>query len=339
MDTNHLEGDTSFLQELAFSQQTTRVLCAALQNHNSNTFQSNLSNEIHQLINTIPNNSTSIDSTTAQETLIYATARRKRRKEEKKLRKPLIRTIHHLACTGGTVISKCLASMPDVTLVSEVNPFNRSGNIFQFQPTNPLLLFERNHRDLSEEDIKHNFKSQIQQIVGICQKDDIDLILRDHSHTDFCMGKHPSSICPVYDFLKDDYELISVVSVRHPLDSFLGLVNAGWVEEFRPSTLNEYSKRYLAFLQKYNSLKIIKYETICKKPTKTMEELCKILKINFLHGFEERFGHQQLSGDSGRKDLKKIEAKPRRPIPEEISSEIRSSKRYLELLEKLGYSH
>ena len=39
--------------------------------------------------------------------------------------KPVIRTIHHLACTGGTLISKCISSMPETALISEINPMNR----------------------------------------------------------------------------------------------------------------------------------------------------------------------------------------------------------------------
>ena len=48
---------------------------------------------------------------------------REHRQQTRPQGKPLLRTIHHLACTGGTVISKCLAAMPDVALISEVNPF------------------------------------------------------------------------------------------------------------------------------------------------------------------------------------------------------------------------
>ena len=326
------------LHELEFNQQATKVLNSAIQNNNNNASRVDLLSELNHLITISLNNKTSTDTIPPQEALNYATERRKRReKEEKNYSKPLIRTIHHFACTGGTLISKCLASMPDIALISEVNPFNRYGS--QFEPTNPFLLFERCHNNLSKEDIRRNFKYQIQQIIEVCQKDDLDLILRDHSHTDFCTGTRPSNICPVYDFLQDDYELVSVVSVRHPLDSFLGLVNSGWDEQFRPNTLDEYCKRYLAFLQRYNSLNIIKYETFCNEQTKTMKELCNILKINFLNGFEERFGHQLLSGDSGRRDLTKIEARPRRPIPEGIASETTRSEHYFELLTKLGYAH
>ena len=105
--------------------------------------------------------------------------------------KPTIRTLHHLACTGGTVISKCLASMPDVALVSEVNPLNRFGG--KFEPTNPLLMLERSYRELSIDEIKEDFLGQIGQAVQNCAKDGVDLVIRDHSHTDFCRGDAPAA--------------------------------------------------------------------------------------------------------------------------------------------------
>ena len=43
------------------------------------------------------------------------------------LSRPFARAIHHFACSGGTVISKCVAAMPHVALLSEVNPLNRFG--------------------------------------------------------------------------------------------------------------------------------------------------------------------------------------------------------------------
>ena len=41
--------------------------------------------------------------------------------------KPVIRIIHHLACSGGTLISKCISAMPNVYLLSEVHPFTDLG--------------------------------------------------------------------------------------------------------------------------------------------------------------------------------------------------------------------
>ena len=50
---------------------------------------------------------------------------------------PTLRTIHHFACTGGTVISKCLAALPQVMLISEINPINRHSS--KFNPSHPVL--------------------------------------------------------------------------------------------------------------------------------------------------------------------------------------------------------
>ena len=133
-----------------------------------------------------------------------------------------IRTIHHLACTGGTVISKCIAAMPNVALISEVNPLNRSGGTFE--PTNPLLLLERSYRKLTLEEIKEDFTGSIAQTVKICCHDGKNLVIRDHSHTEFCLGDQPSELSPIRNFLDEEYTLISAITVRHPLDSYLGLL-------------------------------------------------------------------------------------------------------------------
>jgi hypothetical protein len=260
---------------------------------------------------------------------------RQQRQQARIQGKPLLRTIHHLACTGGTVISKCLAAMPDVALISEVNPFNRYGS--EFQPTNPLLLLEKSYRTLSTDEIIEDFARQVAHAYQICQLDDVDLIIRDHSHTDFCMGNEPLMQCPIANCLGGDYELLSVITVRHPLDSFLGMLAQGWENQFSPSTLDEYSQRYLAFLNCYDSLPMLRYEDFCNQPVAFMKNLCDIMQIGYLTGFLGEFGKFALAGDSGRKGMDTIEVRPRRPVPEQVQTEIESSHQYSELLRRLGY--
>ena len=249
--------------------------------------------------------------------------------------RPIIRSIHHLACTGGTLISKCLACMNDIALVGEINPLNRTGS--RFELTNPILLLQNNYRLLTREEIMTAFKLNIRTIYQICQGDDTDLILRDHSHTDFFTGNEISKFSPIVDGLADDFELISAVTVRHPLDSYLSLISNGWEKEFQPNDLNEYSKRYLAFLEKYQSLEIIRYEDFCENPKGEMRDLCRILKICYSDNFTEEFGSHQLSGDSGRKGTQRIERRTRRAIPEEIQLQIESSEYYSTLIDRLNY--
>ena len=260
---------------------------------------------------------------------------RERRQQARAHGKPVLRTIHHLACTGGTVISKCLAAMPDVALISEVNPFNRYGS--KFEPSNPLLQLERGYRTLSTDEIIEEFCRQIDHANKICDRDGVDIIIRDHSHTDFCMGSTPSTACPIANYLSRGYELLSVATVRHPLDSYLGMLAQGWEKQFSPSSLDEYSRRYLAFLDRYVSLPILRYEDFCAQPEAFMKNLCSILEISYSGGFSRRFGNISLSGDSGRKGTSTIEPRPRRAVPQQVQSEIETSSRYLDLTSRLGY--
>jgi hypothetical protein len=260
---------------------------------------------------------------------------REQRKHRQVHSKPVLRTIHHLACTGGTVISKCLAAMPQVALISEVNPHNRFN--CGFEPSNPLLQLERNYRQLSFDEIKADFLRQINHVHEICTQDDVDLILRDHSHTDFCMGSKPSEACPIVDYLSGGYALRSVVTVRHPLDSYLALLAQGWETQFSPSTLDEYSLRYLAFLDRYTHLPLRRYEDFCADPNPFMEELCDLLEIGYTAEFIVHFGEISLSGDSGRKGLDGISLRPRREIPEEVAIQADSSQAYAALIGRLAY--
>jgi hypothetical protein len=206
-----------------------------------------------------------------------------------------------------------------------------------FEPTNPLLQLERSYRQLSIEEIKADFLRQISHAYGICSNDDVDLILRDHSHTDFCKGSQPSGICPIADYLGTDYTLQSVVTVRHPLDSYLSLVAQRWDSQLTPNTLEEYSCRYLSFLDRYSNLPLRRYEDFCKEPETFMEELCDLLEISYSSSFLQRFGEISLSGDSGRKGLDGISLRPRRTIPDEIEKQMASSKAYPLLIERLSY--
>lgn len=272
------------------------------------------------------------------EQALTAAQRQERRSghRENSRHQPLIRTIHHLACTGETVISKCIAAMPHVVLLSEVNPLNRFGA--DFEPTNPLLTLERSHRRLSIPEIRDAFQRQIAQAVKICVDDGVDLVIRDHSHTDFCIGEKPAALTPIIDFLSEDYELLSVATVRHPLDSYLGLVASGWEKQFSPSSLEEYASRYHHFLDRYRSFRILRYEDFCIKPAAFMLDICSTLDLEYNAEFQERFGKIRLSGDSGRTSNKEISPRPRRETPAEVGDQIATSNAYAELLTRLGYS-
>ena len=68
-----------------------------------------------------------------------------------------------------------------------------------------------------------------------------------------------------------------------------------------------------------------------------MKKLCRILRIGYDDNFMNTFGDKILSGDSGRRDIKTIEKRSRKPIPSKIKSQIESSEYYSKLIDLLSY--
>ena len=251
---------------------------------------------------------------------------------------PLLRSVHHLACTGGTLISKVIASLPGVTLLSEVNPGNRSSA--GFHPSDPLLLLEQSTQPLPTEEVRAAFLADMAQAVRICTAADRELVLRDHSHSDFCRGRNPLRSGLLLSWLQYDYRFRSLLTLRHPLDSWLGLVNAGWHKQFEPSTLAEYCRRQSALLDATEGMPWLSYEAFCTDPVAELEWLCDALLLPFDPGALDRFGAMPLCGDSGRRRLDRIELPPRRQIPEWVQAELKepaTQRALAELCDLLGY--
>ncbi len=232
---------------------------------------------------------------------------------------PVLRTLHHLACSGGTLISRCLAALPDVVLLSEVNPSNR--NAPAFNPSHPLALLAQQTGPLPEDLVRAEFLAQIEQVQSLCMARGADLVIRDHSHSDFCLGPAAFPEPPVRAWLAPRHQLLSVVTLRHPLDSWLGLVTAGWHTQQEPPTLHAYCRRYQAFLDAYDDLDWIHYETFCRQPQRVFREICDRLCLPCDLSALDRFAAIELSGNSGRSSTR-IEPRPRRSIPPEVQAEL-----------------
>ena len=251
---------------------------------------------------------------------------------------PLLRSLHHLACTGGTLISKVIASLPGVALISEVNPLNRHSA--GFHPSNPLLLLEQAWRPLRPEEIRPAFQAEISQALRICADADHSLVLRDHSHSDFCRGSQPQRDVLLLSWLVPRHRFRSLRTLRHPLDSWLALLHAGWHTQFQPSTLLEYCRRQQAFLDATDAMPQLHYEDFCTAPLSGLEQICDALLLPFDPGALKRFGNVHLSGDSGRCNTKRIEPRPRRAIPESVQVELNqhgTQRALAELCERTDY--
>ena len=224
--------------------------------------------------------------------------------------KSKILTIHHLACTGGSVICKAIGSMLKTIVISEVNP-NRIR--FVFNPYDPTqLLLAQTH-------------------------------LRNHTHSDYMLVKDINLIInrsSLWSLLSEQFSLTSILTIRNPIESYLSLQNKGWAKSIKD--FDDYCKRTLMMIDTYKGLrcKIIKYEDFCNDPITTMKKICKIYEIEFNEKFEEIFYKIPMTGDSGRgKTSNIIQTLDPKYVDNELKKQANSSDAYLKIIENYNYKN
>jgi hypothetical protein len=248
-----------------------------------------------------------------------------------------IRIIQHLSCTGGTLISKCLTAMPNVVLLSEVHPLSRLhvDSRPRFAPTDITYLALWGGFPFIDELSEKIFRADIDVISQHVRQLGKYLVIREHSHSDFMVGESPTGFSTIKELLKEDYPVLSVVTVRHPVDSYLSLLNNGWVH-FVPETFDEYCRRYLLFIEQNEGLPVCKYEEFVQDPETELKALCDALDLPFNEDFEDVFDLNIMSGDSGRSSAV-IAKRERRSYDDSFRTELRESSGYSELCKRLAY--
>lgn len=247
-----------------------------------------------------------------------------------------IRTIHHFACTGGSLICKCLATMPNTQLLSEVDPLSTIQSKSQkFAPTDIVTLMRQSTHGVSAGLIIDLFVNNLKTIYSETVRLGQRLVLRDHAHSHFCVGDEIPGRPNFRQMIAANFETLSLVTVRNPVDSFLALEANKWLH-FSPKTFDEYCKRYLAFIHAYEGMPIIHYEDFVNNPNDIMNNVCELLKMPFNEHFADLFSVIKMTGDSGRKG-NIIKSRSRRPVTKQLTEEINASEHFQILCEILQY--
>lgn len=254
------------------------------------------------------------------------------------LQKPVIRLIHHFACTGGTLISKCISALPNVFLLSEVHPYS---NLHlnparpKYLPSDIISLAKQacviDVEELSDEIIQYSISSANKHV----EKNGGILVLRDHSHSDFCVNKLDSAPnLALVRLLESKFTVQSLITIRNPIDSFLSLNKNGW-RHFEPFNFDEYCRRICLFLEAYNHCNVVCYEDLVKMPERTMRQICDYLVLPYDESFKRLFGSFNVSGDSGRTGTV-IAKRLRETMSDDFIREINESE-YFKKIEKVYY--
>jgi hypothetical protein len=252
-------------------------------------------------------------------------------------KRPRILTIHHQACTGGTLICKCLAVMPRTMLLSEVHPLNLQP--MDFNPFDPVAQFQLQTYQgfgFTGEELGRIFVQRVGLVYEQCRAHGYELVLRDHSHTDY-MYPQVDRGRPLLHFLQDKYEPVSIVTLRNPVETWLALENLGWhkcVQGF-----DDYCSRLLMFLEDYKGLPVFHYEEFLAAPVDTMRRITAALGLPLDPEFMGKFSQITLTGDSGRaRSSDRIERLPMREFSESFRQTVLNSEPYRRLAALYGYA-
>jgi len=159
--------------------------------------------------------------------------------------------------------------------------------------------------------------------------------LRDHAHSHFCRDNEVQDRPDLRTLVSSKFPVLSLVIVRDPIDSYLSLKANDWVH-FTPATFDEYCRRYLAFMQAYEGVPIIRFEDFVSNPVSEMAKICELLDLPFNPDFRDLFSVHRITGDSGRSGMS-IESRPRRPVDASLASEFKASINYQNLRLALGF--
>jgi hypothetical protein len=249
-----------------------------------------------------------------------------------------VRTIHHFACTGGTLFSKCIAALPNVQLLSEVDPLSPLGLPAggpRFVPTDAVSQLRQATRGFRPEALVDLFSSQLRVIYNEADSDGQYLVIRDHTHSHFCTASEIADRPTVRELVAAVAPVRSIVTVRHPVDSYVSLKAMKWIH-FHPGTFEEYCQRYIEFLSRYAETPVVRYEDLVDRPAETMTVVADLLALPFDESFMSLQSVFRLTGDSGRRDGP-IGPRERRAEAVELHRDSGGIESYRALLGMLGY--
>ena len=236
----------------------------------------------------------------------------------------MLLTVHHVAASGGSIVSQVLAASTNSVLVSEINPF---GTVYRglepfYDPTSLLWHLVYNSKDLSPTLKLKYFFGQLDISIEHVKSLSKNLLLRDHSHTTFnFLNKNQTfnnkkvdsffleSLKYFYSKKKDILNFPRInpfLSIRHPLDSFIASRKKNWLFEYCGDVINidNYCKGLLNFqnyMENVEFAKVIRYEDLCLNFESSLNELFLDLDIKYKIPTLSEINRIKVTGKSGRK--------------------------------------
>ncbi len=256
-----------------------------------------------------------------------------------------------MARSGGTVICKCLGSLNNIVLLSEIHPLakyvlgeEKKDRIW----INPLNQAYAWFNLLSKEDVLEiknkngiSFIDSIKLIYTRCQEKNKILVIRDWNELDFIglpWVPRATYDLMLYNILNQDFNVIHTFTVRHPLDQWLSLrgLTSSLVKQLTPEV---FLKGYLRFAEKAFSIGFTRYEDFTRQPDNELQILSERLDIEYSEIYKTRWkNYRTITGDHNpRRGITEITPLPRKNMEKDLYQKFISNPDYLSAIKILGY--
>lgn len=254
--------------------------------------------------------------------------------------RPVLRLLHHLARTGGTTISKCLAVMPGVALLSEIHPLGLEKISALDQAMGWFGLVDA--QEIERLGPRPDFAALIRLIEERASARGLRLVIRDWSHLDFAgapLVETPSLRLTTAESLAADFQLRQIATVRHPIDHWQSLrrvpLMRGRID------LDRFLGGYRRFAELAVPMGFLRFEDFCLQPEESLERLCEALDLLYDPGWRLRWaGYDRITGDeTAQRGSGDIKLPRRRPLEPGLADAFLKHPDYQPALTLLGYRH
>jgi hypothetical protein len=258
----------------------------------------------------------------------------------------MIRIIHTMGGCGGTLLSRCVGVLPNVALLSELNP----GSVKLFPEFDPLYqdkawlcLLEATETDyFRQKDLGlfDNFRELVGAFHDRAGAAGRHLVIRDYNYVDFVgvpFIADPPQHLMLYSALPDSISTTSIAFVRHPIDQWLSLCKHVAVRSvLRP---HAFCEAYAAFLRALGTRRLYRYEDFVQNPETELRAICSDLVLPFDPSFIKQFYRFNcITGDMARLPEQAISPPARKALLPALIDEFRRSPSFEYVLQATGYA-
>ena len=205
--------------------------------------------------------------------------------------------LHNMPRSGGTLVSKCLAAMQSVVLLSEIHPDAQHAVSF-----NALLQAQKWYGYLPE--LNHREHSLIDAVIAIAAKaaaEQKHLIIRDWSHVDYLgppVTDTPSMQPALLQQLQGQIQLQQIQLLRNPLDAWLSFKRLDLAKKHQLS-FAKFIRAYRCYAQATDSNCQLYYDDFLKHPVQQLRRVCEYCGIAFDPSFIDTwFDYTNITGDN-----------------------------------------